>query len=127
MGRFLLRVLINSLGLFVAVKLVPGIRSDGSAWTLVGVALVFGVLNAFIRPVLKLLTCPLIILTLGLFTFILNAVMLALTSSLSEALGLQFEAPLFWPAFLGALVVSLVSAVMSVLVSEETERSRRED
>ena len=125
MGRFLLRLLINALGLYVAVRFVPGIEFNGGPVALVGVAFVFGLLNAIVRPILKLLTCPFIILTLGLFIFVLNAVMLALTSAVSEALGLGFRAPLFWPAFLGALVISAISMVLSVFVNEE--RARREE
>lgn len=126
MGRLVLRLLINALALWAAVRFVPGLSFEGSPLALFGVAAVFGVLNAFVRPVLKLLTCPLLLLTLGLFTFILNAIMLALTAALSEALGLQFRAPLFLPAFLGALVVSFVSTVLS-LVLDEGDRGRRED
>jgi putative membrane protein len=124
MGRFLLRIAINAFALWVAVRFVPGISFEGSPLALLGVAVVFGLLNAVVRPVLKLLTCPLLILTLGLFTFVLNAAMLSLTAALSNALGLNFRAPLFWPAFLGALVVSFVSAALSVMVPDE--RRRRE-
>jgi len=119
MGRFLLRLAINAFALWVAVCFVPGISFEGHPLALVGVAAVFGLLNAVIRPILKLLTCPLLILTLGLFTFVLNAVMLWLTAALSEGLGLGFHAPLFLPAFLGALVISFVSAILSMLVPEK--------
>jgi putative membrane protein len=83
------------------------------------VALVFGVLNAILRPILKLLTCPLIILTLGLFTFVINAVMLWLTSAVSESFGLGFHVAGFVPAFLGALVVTVVSVLLSVFVRDD--------
>lgn len=82
------------------------------------VALVFGLLNAIVRPILKLLTCPLILLTLGLFTFVINAVMLWLTSAVSESLGLGFHVDGFVPAFLGALVVTVVSVFLSVIVRD---------
>jgi putative membrane protein len=118
MTRFILRLAINALALLAAVRLVPGVSFAGGPLALAGVALVFGALNALVRPVLRLLSCPLLILTLGLFTFVLNAVMLRLTAGLSGALGLRFEAPLFLPAFLGALVVSLVSTVLSWLLFE---------
>ena len=79
--RFLIRVLINAAALWVASAFVPGIQHEGGWITLLLVAVVFGVLNAIVRPILKLLTCPLLILTLGLFTLVLNAGMLLLTSS----------------------------------------------
>lgn len=113
MGRFLLRLAINALALLAAVKLVPGVVFEGGPLALLGVALVFGILNAIVRPILMILTCPMLILTLGLFTFVLNAVVLALTAACSDALGLKFAAPLFLPAFLGALVVTAVSTVLS--------------
>lgn len=128
MARFALRLLINALGLWLALWLVPGITFDGGPLALLGVAFVFGVLNAVVRPVLRLLTCPILILTLGLFTFVLNAVMLWLTAALSDALGLGFHASLFLPAFLGALVVSAVSTVLSwFLPDPDTDRRNPED
>lgn len=127
MFRFVVRLAINALGLWAAVKLVPGIVFDGGPIALLGVALVFGVLNAVVRPVLKLLTCPVLILTLGLFTFVLNAVVLWMTAALSDALGLRFAAPLFVPAFLGALVVSAVSLTLSWLLPDVERGARSED
>jgi putative membrane protein len=116
--RFLIRLLINAAALWVAVQLVPGIRFDGHWSLLLAVALVFGVLNAVVRPVLKLLTLPLLILTLGLFTFVINALMLRLTSWVSGLLDLGFHVEGFWAAFLGALVVSVVSLMLSIFVEE---------
>jgi len=121
--RFLIRWLINAAALWVAVKIVPGVTHEGAATTLLLVALLFGVLNATVRPVLKLLTCPMLVLTLGLFTFIINAFMLWLTSTLSWYLGLGFHVDGFLAAFLGALVVSLVSLLLSVLLADP-ERAR---
>lgn len=86
---------------------------------LLAVALVFGVLNAFVRPILKLLTLPLLILTLGLFTLVINALMLLLTSWVSGVLDLGFHVTGFWPAFWGALVVSIVSLILSIFVQEQ--------
>ena len=84
-----------------------------------GVAFVFGVVNAFIRPVAKILTFPIVILTLGLFLLVINGLMLWLTSALSDALELGFHVQGFWPAFWGALVVSIVSGLLSVLTAEK--------
>jgi putative membrane protein len=116
--HFILRLLINAAALWVATRLVPGITYRGPWYLLMGVALVFGVLNASVRPLLKLLTFPLLILTLGLFTFVTNALMLWLTSWVSGLLGLGFHVDDFWPAFLGALVVSVVSLLLSIFVSD---------
>jgi len=121
--RFLLRLLVNAAALWIATKIVSGVTHDGSALSLFGVALVFGLLNALVRPVLKLLTCPLMIATLGLFTFVINAVILWMTSALSASLGLGFHVSGFWAAFLGALVVSIVSVLLSVFVGEPGEAS----
>jgi len=121
MTKLLIRLLANAVGLYVAARIVPGI-SVGENWLVVlGVALVFGLVNALIGPLLKLLTCPLIILTLGLFTLVINGVLLLLTSGLSRAVGLSFTVEGFWPAFWGALVISIVSFVMT-LVFHENDR-----
>lgn len=124
--RFVLRLLINAAALWAAVTLVPGLSFDGGPLALLGVALVFGVLNAVVRPVLKIVTCPMLVLTLGLFTFVLNAVVLWMTAALSEMLGLRFQAPLFLPAFLGALVISVVSLLLSWILPDEKDNRREE-
>lgn len=121
--RFLLRLLINAAALWVATKIVSGITSDSDALTFLAVALVFGLLNALVRPLLAMLTCPLMILTLGLFTFVINALILWLTSAAASKFGLGFHVAGFWPAFWGALVVSIVSVLLSVFVGER-ERGR---
>jgi putative membrane protein len=123
--RFLLRLLINAAALWVATKIVPGVTYTGEGVGFLLVALVFGVLNALLRPLLALLSCPLLILTLGLFTFVINAVILLLTSSLSGSLGIGFHVDGFWAAFLGALVVSVVSIVLSVFLHDRREEVRR--
>ena len=117
--RFLIRLLINAAALWTATQIVPGVTHTGPWTSLLLVALLFGVLNAVVRPILKLLTCPLIVLTLGLFTFVINALMLWLTSAVSESLGLGFHVDGFGSAFLGALVVTVVSVLLSVFVSDK--------
>ena len=118
---FLIRLLVNAAALWVATRFVTGVTYTGALLPIIGVALVFGVINAIIRPILKFFTFPLLILTLGLFTFVLNGLMLWLTSSVSGRLGLGFHVDGFWPAFWGALVVSIVSAVLGSLVRERDE------
>jgi len=120
--RFLLRLLINAAALWVATRIVTGITADASATTFIAVALVFGLLNALVRPLLSMLTCPLMILTLGLFTFVINALILWLTSAAAGKFGLGFHVAGFWPAFWGALVVSIVSVLLSVFVGEPSRR-----
>ena len=115
---FLIRLLVNAAALWVATRLVSGVTYAGTWLPFLGVALVFGVVNAFIRPVLKLLALPFIIVTFGLFAFVVNGLMLWLTSSLSSTLGLGFRVAGFWPAFWGALVVSIVSMLLSALIHE---------
>jgi len=115
---FLIRWLINAAALWVAVHMVSGVRFSGHWSLLLVVALVFGVLNTVVRPVLKLLSLPLLIITLGLFTFVINALMLRLTSALSGLLGLGFHVAGFWAAFWGALVVSIVSLALSMTLRE---------
>jgi putative membrane protein len=115
---FLIRLLVNAAALWVATRLVPGVTYSGGTLPFLGVALVFGIVNATIRPVAKVLTLPIIIVTLGIFALVVNGLMLWLTSSLSETLGLGFVVTGFWPAFWGGLVVSLVSTILSMMISD---------
>jgi putative membrane protein len=113
---FLIRLLVTAAALWVATRIVPGVTYEGGVLPFVVVALIFGAINATLRPLTKLLTCPLILLTLGLFALVVNGLMLWLTSSLATALGLGFHVSGFWAAFWGALVVSIVSTLLSMTV-----------
>lgn len=113
---FFLRLIVNAAALWVATEVVPGVTYDGGPLPFLAVALIFGVINATLQPITKLLTCPLILLTLGLFALIVNGLMLWLTSSLATGLGIDFRVSGFWPAFWGALVVSLVSTLLSMFL-----------
>jgi putative membrane protein len=113
---FLIRLLINAAALWVATQIVPGVSFNGGVLPFLGVALVFGIINATLRPVTKVLTFPLILITLGLFALVVNGLMLWLTSSLSQSLGLGFHVSGFWAAFFGSLVVSIVSALLSISI-----------
>jgi putative membrane protein len=119
MTKFFIRWFINAVALYVAVLIVPGIHFGGEWADLLWLALIFGLLNALLRPLLKLLALPLIILTLGLFTLLINAGMLMLTSSVAQSFGLDFSVDGFWTAFLGSLVISLVSVVMSTIIRDD--------
>jgi len=134
MRELLLRWLVTTLALYVAVLLVPGIMFDESqgAWRLILVALVFGGVNALLRPLLTILTCPLILLTFGIFFLVVNALLLMATSWASLKLGLGFTVTGFWPAFAGGLVVSIASTIIfaitgrpKVVVRVQGERGDR--
>ena len=116
MRSLLLHWLMNAAALWVAAWLVPGLDFRGTGVELLLVAAVFGVVNSLVRPILTILTCPLIVITLGLFTLVINALMLLLTGALSERWGLGFAVSGFWAAFWGGLVVGLVSVMISLLL-----------
>jgi putative membrane protein len=129
MNRFFIRLIINAIALYIAIRIVPGIELQSGAmplWlTIALLALVFGVLNALLRPLITLLTCPLIILTLGLGTLLINTFLFYLTGWIGAQLGWGFTVDGFWPAFLGALVVSVVSVVLSLVFRDEGKQRRR--
>lgn len=115
MSYLILRVMINALSIVFAVKLVDGITFTGEWWKIILVGAVFGIVNSFIKPIVQFFTFPFIILTLGLFTLIINTLMLSLTASLSDSLNLGLHIKGFWPAFWGAIIVSIVSLLLSWL------------
>jgi len=122
--RFLIHFLVNAAALALAAHLVPGITYNG-AGSIFAIALVFGFVNALVRPFLRLLSCPLILLTFGLFSLVLNALMLKLTASIGHVFGIDFHVRDFWAAFLGALIVSIVSLIASTLLGERRVRVSR--
>lgn len=123
---WLIKIAVNGVALWVASLIVTGVQlaedspSTGrTILTIALVALVFGVLNAVIRPILLFLSIPLLLLTLGLFTFIINAAMLALTSWFSGLVGLDFHVvDFFWDAVLGALIITVVSMILNAVLPE---------
>ena len=125
MTRFILRWAINTVAIFLAIRFVPGISLQ-SGWTsVIWLALIFGLVNAFLRPLLQLLTCPLIILTLGLFTIVINTFLFWLTGQIGQFVGISITINGLWPAFLGGLVVSIVSVVLTVILKDELRGSHR--
>ena len=116
MARLLLRLVISGIAIWVASHLINGITPLDALKPILLVTLIFGVVNAMIRPIFAVITCPLQLLTLGLFTFVINAAMLGLTSWIAEQLSIPFNVDGFLAAFLGALVVSAVSWVLSSLL-----------
>jgi putative membrane protein len=123
---FLIRMLVNALAIWLATEIVPGIEAR-SATTVLAAALVLGVINAIVRPILLVLTLPLTLVTLGLFLFVLNALCLWLTSAIVPGLDVRG----FWPAFWGALLVSALSWTVNGFVSDRgrvvviTDRERQ--
>ena len=109
-----------------AAWLVPGIRVEGNAWRIYAImAIILGLVNAIVRPVLKVLSCPLIILTLGLFIFVINALTLWLASGIAvKWFHVGFYVEGFAPAFLGSLVVSIVSIILNLAVKEESRKGQ---
>ncbi|ACV05318.1 phage holin family protein [Kytococcus sedentarius] len=126
MRQFFLKTVVNGIPLWVAALVVPGIaigsQADGLGTRLLSVvlvALLFGVINTLVKPLVKLFSFPLIILSLGLFTFIINAAMLSLLSWASGALGLDFHVDsFFWSAVLGAVVVTFVAMLLNLLLPD---------
>jgi putative membrane protein len=121
--RFLIWVVVNALALAAAAWLIEWIRVEGSTTeerviTLVVVALIFGVVNAVVEPIVKLLSLPFIILTLGLFLIVINAAMLLLTSWISGELGRRFEVEGFWTAVLGAVVITISTWILEAVLPE---------
>jgi putative membrane protein len=114
MRSLLLHWLLNAAALWIAAWLLPGLDFRGSALDLLLVAAVFGVVNSLLRPILTVLTCPLIVLTLGLFTLVINALMLLVTGWVSARWDLGFTVSGFWAAFLGGLVVGIVSLLLTL-------------
>ena|SRR5580765_5216736 len=121
--RLLIRLIVNAAALWAATQVVTGVTYHGDVLPFLGVALVFGVVNTLIRPILKLFTFPLIVLTIGVFVLVINALMLWLTSSISSALGLGFHVTGFGAAFWGGLVVSLVSLALNFFMRERDDRN----
>jgi putative membrane protein len=123
MNAFLIRWAINALALYVAIAIVPGIKPESTRWfALLMLGLIFGLLNAVLRPILKLLTCPLIMFTLGLFILILNTFLFVLTGWLGSQFHIGFTVANFWAAFLGALVTSAVSFALTLLLKDELKK-----
>ena len=119
MTKFIIRWVINAVALFAAVWIVPGIDYLGDWTGILWLALIIGLLNSLVRPLLKFLTCPLIILTLGLFTIVINTVMLLLTRTIGQSLGIGLSVDGFGSALLGSLIMSVVSIVMSLIFRDE--------
>jgi putative membrane protein len=126
--RFLLRVLVSAAALGVATWAVPGIELlAGSGWsrvgTLLAVGLIFGVINATLKPLIKVVGCAFYVLTLGLIALVVNGLLLWLTSVIAGDLNLPFHVTGFWPAFWGAIIVGVVSWLLNLLIGDKRRRN----
>ena len=125
MVKFILRLIINGVGLYVALLILQGhgITVQSTNWlSFIWLAIIFGLINAFLRPIIKLLTCPLLVLTLGLGTLLINTGLFYLAGYIGSQFGVGFTVDGFLPAFLGALIVSAVSIVLSLVFKEELKK-----
>ena len=122
MNRFLIRWIINSLAVWAAVSFVPGINWTNDWISIIVLGLILTLVNGIVRPMAKLVGCLPIILTLGLFTLIINAFLFWLTGTIGQAFGVGFTVDGFWPAFLGGLVVSVVSLVLGIFLRDNARR-----
>ena len=122
MRRLLVRWLINAVALYVAILAVPEITHEGGWGDLILLAAIFGLVNTFIGPVLKLLCCPLLILTLGLFTLVINGVLLRLTSLFGHVFGAHLTVPGVLPAIRGALIISIASIILSIVLGGDRKK-----
>lgn len=123
---FIVRVVVVAVSLWVATLFVPGITVGGSgatkAGTLVVVALIFGLVNAVLKPLIKVVGCPFYILTLGLIGLVVNALLFMLVGAIADGIGMSFSVSGFWAAFFGAIVVSVVSFLLHVLIPDRIDQ-----
>jgi putative membrane protein len=121
---FLIRLVTNAVALWVTTLIVPGVEVGGrsgakTALTLLAVALIFGVVNAVLKPVIQVVGCVFYLLTLGLFALVVNALLFLLTDWIARQLDLPFRVDGFWPAFWGAIVMAVVSWLISIVVRDQ--------
>lgn len=123
MRNIVIRLTVNTLALYAAVWLVPGLHYEGAAARFLLVGILFGVVNSFLRPLLTILTCPLVVATLGLFLLVINALLLLATGWLSQRWGLGFSVDGFVPAFLGGIIVGITSTILALALGERKDES----
>ena len=125
MWKFLVKLLINAVALYVAIRIVPGIHAQNMGWlSMLILALVFGLVNSLFGPLLKFLTCPLILLTLGVFTLVINTFLFWLAGRVAAWFGAGFSVDGFWAAFLGSIVVSIISVILSLFFHDTLKNPR---
>lgn len=123
MKKLLLRLIVNAVALYSAIALVDGITPQSDNWlSLVWMALIFGIINAVLKPILTVLGCPFIILTMGLGALLINTLLFYLAGMIGTSFGVGFSVSGFMPAFFGALIVSIVSFLLNTLLKDEFEK-----
>ena len=118
---------INTIALYVAVQLLPGLQHSGSGAALLGVALIFGLVNAVLKPVLVVLSCPLVALTFGLFLLVINGLLLLITAQVSDLFDLGFTVDGLGWGILGSIVISLIGLVLNSLIIDEERQARQQE
>ncbi len=127
MKKFVIKILVHAVGLYVASIVVrSGIAFQGTGfqlvWTVLLVALIFGLVNTFIKPLVMLFSVGALVLTLGLFTFVINALMLLLTSKISDHFAVRFHVSNFWYALLGSLIITAVSLILNAALPDKVKK-----
>ena len=122
MNKFLLSWGINAIALYVAVRLLPGLEQPRSGAALLGVALIFGLVNAALKPVLIVLSCPLVILTFGLYLLVINGLLLLVTAWVSDLFSLGFSVNGLGWGILGSIVIGLISLLFTSFITEEEKQ-----
>ncbi|MCE1253645.1 MAG: phage holin family protein [Anaerolineae bacterium] len=125
MKKLLIRLLINAIAIYIAISFMStrGITTQSDSWlSIVFLAIIFGLVNATLRPILTTLGCSIIILTLGLATLLINTLLFYLTGVIGSSFGVGFTVDGFWPAFWGALIVSVVSFILSIFIKDEDKK-----
>jgi len=128
MKKALVRLAINAVALYAAIAILngKGITPQSENWvSLVWLALIFGVINAILKPVLTVVGCPILILTLGLGALLINTLLFYLAGLVGTQFGVGFTVDGFWPAFLGSVVVSLVSFTLNIFIKDDRDDDRR--
>ena len=129
--KFILRVLVNAIAIYAAIALlqatgIGGVTMEATSWLdFIWLALIFAVINAILKPVLKVIGCPVLILTFGLGSLLINTLLFWLSGLIGQYFGVGFTVDGFWPAFFGGLVVSVVSMVLTLFVKDDLEGRRR--
>jgi putative membrane protein len=125
MSRFIVRWAVNAVALYAAVAIMQGrgVEPQSTNWlSFIWLALIFGLANALLRPLIVMLTCPLIVLTLGIGALLINTLLFWLAGLIGTRFGVGFTVDGFWPAFLGALIVTVISVFLNALLRDETRR-----
>jgi putative membrane protein len=127
MKKLIIRLVINAIALYIAVIVLNGngIHPQNDSWlSILLLAILFGLVNALLRPLLIVLSCPLIILTLGLGTILINTLLFYLTGLIGTQFGIGFTVDGFWPALWGAIIVSVVSFVLSIFLKDDKHHNK---